>query len=202
MIKNNNIAIFPYPDWSNLTDSDLALLKKPYCISWYEISEDGDIHYGFKTEDAKKFLKEMFFEVMFVDEMDYKTQSPVGLERGVLFFYDNKSTYSTLKDTTKKYFLSKKKESIFLRKGITNFVKATKPKFISSQKKNSLSTSLINEHLTDELPIISATYFTPEAGETIILFDENLKVKAKGVCLSMGIKIHNFNSIDQLPNPG
>jgi len=202
MTKNSNIAIFPYPNWSNLTENDLALIKKPYCISWYEISEDGDIHYGFKNEDAKNFLKEMFFEVMSVDEMNYKIHSPIGLERGVIFFYDDNSTYSTLKEVTNTYFLRKRKESILLKKGMSDVVKSIKPKFISTQKKNSLPSSLINEYLEDEMPITLVTYFTPEAGETIVLFDESLKVKAKAICLSMGIKIHNLDDIDLLPNPG
>lgn len=202
MTKNNNIASFPYPEWSNLTDSDLALIKKPYCISWYEINENGEVNYGFKNEDSKEFLKEMFFEVMFVDEAGYKTHSPIGLERGILFFYDDNSTYSTLKEVTKKYFLDKRKESLLLKRGVDDIVKSSKPKFISTQKKHQLPSSLINECLGEELPIMSISYFTPEAGESIVLFDETLKEKARKICLSMGIKIHNFNNIDQLPNPG
>ncbi|ORM87420.1 hypothetical protein HA44_01415 [Mixta gaviniae] len=95
----NYIVRFPFPDWSELTDNDGKLIKKPICYCWLQMGEDKEVTYGFDNEIASDFLKTLFPKFLMVDEIGVKECLFNKLPLGEICFYDDGEKIEMLKKT-------------------------------------------------------------------------------------------------------
>lgn len=198
---NNYIVSFPYPSWSNLTDNDTGLIKKPYCICWYELDEHNDITYGFKNITAKEFLKRLFSKVMLVSEDSYKLHSPEGFKSRQVYFYDDNKEFNVLKNEIERYFLLKKKNELLKKRGMILKENVNDLSYMLFEINGVISSNAINSSLKKKVPLFLSCYFTPEAGETIVLFNEDVELKIRHIAINMGVIFKKYKYISELPNP-
>lgn len=196
----NYIVRFPFPDWSELTDNDGKLIKKPICYCWLQMGEDKEVTYGFDNEIASDFLKTLFPKFLMVDESGVKECLFNKLPPGEICFYDDGERIEMLKKTFFEYFLNKKKNELLKKRGgrDENNVDIN---LMPLELNAGVSSESINNCLKSNLPVLIMRFFTPEAGDTFVIFDEGLDSQIRKLAEKLGVKYEEYKDINELPTP-
>ncbi|WP_128861294.1 hypothetical protein [Mixta gaviniae] len=64
-----------------------------------------------------------------------------------------------------------------------------------------VSSESINNCLKSNLPVLIMRFFTPEAGDTFVIFDEGLDSQIRKLAEKLGVKHEEYKDINELPTP-
>ncbi|CAA0223465.1 hypothetical protein [Tenacibaculum maritimum] len=195
MNQAEKIFKYPIPNYIDYFDDSEGLSITPYAVSYqYSIDNNGIGPYGFNTIKAKKLTDILFSNIKLWNGTIFKE----GLQSmfGVSFYYDN-SFIEEQEIELKKYFSLKKKNLLFERFGKPTTPLNTPFIFDLIQEKK-FNSKKINKLLDINPNFFLNVKYSPEGGQTMLFFNEEIWSKIKEFCVENEINYSELNSIDNL----
>ncbi|MFL0170876.1 hypothetical protein [Tenacibaculum maritimum] len=195
MNQAEKIFKYPIPNYIDYFDDSEDLSITPYAVSYqYSIDNNGIGPYGFNTIKAKKLTDILFSNIKLWNGAIFKE----GLQSmfGVSFYYDN-SFIEEQEIELKKYFSLKKKNLLFERFGKPTTPLNTPFIFDLIQEKK-FNSKKINKLLDINPNFFLNVKYSPEGGQTMLFFNEEIWSKIKEFCVENEINYSELNSIDNL----
>lgn len=201
MVIHERIIKFPVPNWDRIINSDLD--STSYCICYqYHFNSNNYGPYGFNTDNSLKIINQVFPELFFLNERSNdgnklltKTKE---IKKNGVYLYGNEEEINSLDLELTKYYLAKNKNEIKLRKSLDQDPLPTEPLLLSLLKGNIYDSETIIKILNLDCGLFIKHHYSPEAGDTFILFDKKLITSFKTSALNYGIEFVEVNSIDDL----
>ncbi|MGE6983845.1 hypothetical protein [Kluyvera intermedia] len=200
MVTNvhEKIIKFPVSEWivqSSHFDSDLP--SSAYCICYqYNIDSHGYGPYGFLTEKSEGLLSFLFTDLMFFSKDKQTLDACSTLSKRGIYFYgdDNDSINMQLKDYNKRIL----KNKLRANRGLSKETHPEKPELLNLYDDDKIEVNVINNLIKEDCCFIFNCFFTPVAGQSLILFDCNIWDRAMEYCKNNGIDSEETDSIDNL----
>ena len=190
------IIKFSVPEYGKIFDCRMELKCNPYCICYQYNIDNKYGPYGFNTKKSAQFIKNVFGEVLSWDAEKYqlyKTSYRQGLN-----FYGNLDGILYLYEKSKSYQKATKKNELLKRYNKPIQPLPEKPLVLDISDEGVYKSAIINKLKETGISIFIGVSYAPEAGESLILFDENLTEKIKHVAYMIDIDFVEVHSIDDL----
>ncbi|HCC0890840.1 TPA: hypothetical protein M4K80_004457 [Salmonella enterica] len=173
---------FPVSEWmtkSNNFKNSLPL--SAYCICYqYDINENGYGPYGFSTIKAKELLSFLFTNLMFYNKEEKNlTVCSIPGKRGVYFYGDSSNRINKQMQEYKKMIL---KNELRVNKGLTEETYSEIPDLSKLYNEHEIEVSIINKIIDEGYDLFFNCFFTPIAGQSLIVFDDNVWSRATEYC--------------------
>lgn len=194
MVTKERLIKIPVPPFNLVTTSILDF--DSFCLSYqYDIDENGFGPYGFNTNKAESFLRLMFPEVYYFDEMRDILIKKEKINDYGLYFFDK---YEFVKSENEKYRLLIKKNEILSRKGIEIKNIESSPLLWDINKDDKIKSEVIYELNKLDCGFFIVNNYIPEAGKSLIFANEKSLIKIKKVAGILEIDFNDFDSINEL----
>lgn len=170
------IIKFPLPDYIKIVDNFDALKIKPYCICYqYNVDNMGYGPYGFETDFSEKILNHIWASVEIWDKERIIPLKSFQQKRGDIFFTKKTKELELEINNVKKYQLIKKKNTLLNKKDKQTISINNKPILLDLFNENRLlKTSSLNYLLNLNIYFYIRRFYSPEAGDTFIIFENNV----------------------------
>lgn len=191
------IIKFPLPKYKSCFSGEATLNKEPYCLCYqFNINKhDGYGPYGFETEKSQLILKRSLGEIYTWDVSKKNLiKLPVSNMKQGIYIYENSETIGLLNKEVLSYLINERKKSI----GLGNIPMSSKPPLLDIVDNNQYRVSSLNQLIDRGIRFFIVSFFTPEAGNSLILFDDNLLDRIKENALQESVNVDEINSIDVL----
>jgi len=188
------------PKYKATFDCTENLKHQPYCICYqYDVCENGCGPYNFATEKAHQLIQDVFEDVYFWDTQKLKLRKVGRFPRG-LSFYGELSGIETFQKEGVVYLSMEKKNTLLSKRNKAIQELPKKPLILDlfDSEKRMYSSSVINELIERKTTFFINEFYTPEAGNTLILFDDSLIEKIKQSAYENGIDFLEVETIDDL----
>ena len=188
---------FSLPSYCNCIDSVQNLAQKPYCLCCqYDVNEYGYGPYGF-TDKGKAVLKSLFSDIYHWKDNNLVEYHSWNFRNG-LYFYDEKTWVESHVKAINNYNLQQKKAKLLKDKGIDTDSNELIPPLLTGLSDGHFKADVLNELINQNVKFFISHFFTPEAGETFILFDPSLTTKLPMVAEKQSVEFCDVGSIDEL----
>lgn len=180
------IIIFPLPHTDYLEISPALETGFSVCYQ-YGVDAFGFGPYGFNTEKAEEFLARLLGKVIYWNpKSETFIERPIIRRKG-LYFSEGNSEYAFQKNALLKYKMQQKKKELQGKK--FSDAPLDRPTILSCVSDRELKTSYI-EHLQKSKELFFMhTFFTPQAGDTLLFFDGNLLKRINRIAEDLEIPI-------------
>lgn len=199
-MNNEKLIKFPIPEWNRVVSSDLDSIA--YCICYqYNIDSSGFGPYGFNTVTAEKIISKTFFNLMYLEKSDNGNlllRHVENIRKHGVYLYGNNSRLEPLNIDASKYFLAKKKNELKLKKRLQQESLPPEPLILNLLNEDGYISGAINNILCMNLGIIIYHNYMPEAGQALILFDQNILSDLKSNASYYKVEFVEVSSIDKM----
>ncbi|MCX8749558.1 hypothetical protein J3U75_09270 [Snodgrassella sp. B3088] len=200
MVINEKLIKFPIPNWNRIINPDLDSMA--YCLCYqYNINCNGYGPYGFNTYFAKKIILKTFPNLMYLDKQNSEFISlkhVENIQRDGIYLYGDKEKLDLIYSELNKYYLIKKKNEMKSKKKLSQEPLPSKPLLLDLIEDNKYKSEVIKKILHLDYKILISHHYMPEAGQTCILFEQNILLKIKEYALYYNVPFVETSSIDQL----
>lgn len=178
------------------------LAKKPFCICFrYDFSQHEEGDFGFKNEAAHDFLNNLLNKILLIKNGDFEIlKKNVPIKNG-LYLYNDERKFIHLESELINYSKSKKKQEILQKRGGAFSNRIEIPFLLSSNSDSVLNVEYLNYLITNDYPFFIRTFYTPQAGETLIFFNHDVDKKIKDISTDMKIDYVEFSDISDIRYP-
>ncbi|MGG7521267.1 hypothetical protein ACQ3G4_07675 [bacterium BS0013] len=190
---------FPISEWivqSVHFQTDLP--SEAYCICYqYNIDSNGYGPYGFLTEKSEGLLSFLFNNLLCFNKEDKTLDVCSTLSRNGVYFYgnNNEQVHKQLADYRRMLL----KNKLRANKGLPEEVSPEKPDLLNLYDDyGGVDVSVINYLMEKGYQFLFYWFFTPVAGESVIVFDCNIWDRAIEYCKKNGIDFQEVDSVDNL----
>jgi hypothetical protein len=201
MVIHERIIKFPVPEWNRVISSDLDSIA--YCICYqYDFTINNNGSYGFNTERSLKIIKGTFPDLFFYkrckDNVKELLTNAVGVKEKGVYFYGANEKIKALSMEIDRYYLAKKKNEIKLRKSLAPELLPPKPLLLGLSNNQVYESDVIRRVIGAGCGLFISHHYMPEAGDSLILFDQHIVSSLKNNALRYGVNFLEVNSIDDL----
>lgn len=190
------IIKFPFPEYNECFDNKV-LLNKPYCLCYqYDIKDNSQYGpYGFETAKSQSLLQKVFSNVYFwnQDKQDL-VEMPIDIRKQGIYLYGSMEIIEQTRKEILTYRLCKKKNE-YLKKDdpIGNM-----PILLRIFDNHKYNANGINQFIEDKINFFIVQFFTPEAGNSLVLFDDSVWEAIKNIALQEAVNTDEVQSINEL----
>ncbi|WP_241640575.1 hypothetical protein [Rosenbergiella epipactidis] len=195
----NCIVKFPFPEYARLTNDDASLIKLPICYCWIEIQEDGDVHYGFYNEMAKKFLSEVIGNVVSITNSNVKNCAMGDVKLGGAFLYGKDDSFESKKKLVNSFFINYNKNKILHRMGRETMGEDLG--LIPLKNEEFYFIDSVNNFIINDIPLLMVKFFSPQAEDSLVLFGDDLDLAVKMFSNENNVEYYYCDDINNLPIP-
>lgn len=199
-MNNEKLIKFPIPEWNRVVSFDLDSIA--YCICYqYNIDSSGFGPYGFNTVTAEKIISKTFVNLMYLEKSDNGNlllRHVENIRKHGVYLYGNNSRLESLNIDASKYFLAKKKNELKLKKRLQQEPLPPEPLILNLLNEDGYISDAINNILCMNLGIIICHNYMPEAGQALILFDQNILSDLKSNASYYKVEFVEVSSIDKM----
>lgn len=189
---------FPYPKYCNCLESAQNLRYSPYCLCYqYDVDDNGYGAYGFNTIKSELVLKDLFNSLFYWNNDNIIEYQSLNIKSGLYFYNDDAWVKSEMRNICS-YNISLRKTELLRRKGINVISEPTKSPLLFNIYDGSYKTDVLNDLLELNINLFISHLFTPEAGQSLILFDPSLILKIEQIAINKSIEFVKVKSIDEL----
>lgn len=200
MVNNSNEKLikFPMSEWMIQSGGFTKVLpQSAYCICYqYNIDDNGFGPYSFSTTRSDRLLSFLFPNILFFYKNENKLESSSKIDKRGVYFYGNNN--GEIDKKTKEYNKLILKNKFRANKGLPEETLVEKPPLLELYSGNTIEVNVVNELIKNNFHFLFNCFFTPMAGQTLILFDHDVWVKATEYCKDNKICVQEVNSIDDL----
>lgn len=194
MVINERLIKFPVPDWNRVISSDLDSMA--YCICYqHSYTSENYGPYGFTTDKSSKILTSTFPNLFLCKEKLVSAKSIS--EEGIYLYGDNEKIKHLLSELNK-YHLAVKKNEIKMKKSLPTEPAPVKPLLTDISKNHNYDSETIKKIINAGCGVLISHYYMPEAGASLILFDQDAASSLEKNALKYGITFNEVNSINAL----
>lgn len=195
---NEKLIKFPISEWMlKASGFTKELPSSTYCICYqYDIDGNGFGPYGFSTIASDKLLSFLFSNIVFFDKSKNKLDLCSKIDRRGIYFYGDKT--GEIDRKINKYNKLTLKNKLKINKGLPEDAHAEKPLLFELYSDNKIEVGVVKEIINNKFDFLFNFFFTPMAGQTLILFNEDIWGKAIGYCKDNNINTQVVGSIDNL----
>ncbi|MCG8708049.1 hypothetical protein JHU04_001250 [Brenneria sp. 4F2] len=195
----NQIIKFPFPLWDNITNSDSLLICKPYCICFRsDFSESSEGDFGFKNEKACLFFNELLKRIILIKENNIELMKKNMPTESGLYLYDDDNIFKSLEKELLFYLKNKKKNELLLKRGQEG-EKIEMPLILNVHSTSGYDIEIVNHAIENSYPFFLRCFYTPQAGESLVFFNDNFDAKIKKLSLSMDIDYMEVSTMNNIP---
>lgn len=200
MVNNSNEKLikFPMSEWMIQSGGFTKVLpQSAYCICYqYNIDDNGFGPYGFSTTRSDRLLSFLFPNIAFFYKNENKLESSSKIDKRGVYFYGNNN--GEIDKKTKEYNKLILKNKFRANKGLPEETLVEKPPLLELYSGNTIKVNVVNELIKNNFHFLFNCFFTPMAGQTLILFNHDVWVKATEYCKDNKICVQEVNLIDDL----
>lgn len=201
MVANERLIKFPVPDWNRVISSDLDSIA--YCLCYqYDFGPNNFGPYGFNTDKSSKIIHDLFPNLFFYRknaESDTSRLISTGtINSKGIYLYGDTEKINLLQIELDKYYLSKKKNEMRLKKNLNPEPLPSEPVLLGLEKKSEYRSDSIRAVINSGCGLFIHHHYIPEAGDSIILFDCYLESSIKNTVLNYDVDFLEVDSIDTL----
>lgn len=197
-ISDERIFIFPLPSWNNPIKGEITA-GKPYCLCYqYNVDVNGYGPYGFCTQNAQEIIKDIFGLLYYwrVDKSELVFRD-MPTEAGI-YFYGDPSYIERLQGQVNKYRSMQRKNEMLERKGIPTSPLPPLPLLFTLSDSFFFDGVSLDRLVRESNKFFIRHFYTPEAGEVLILFDDDILDRIKIVTDHRQIDLLEVDSINKL----
>lgn len=190
---------FPLPKWNNPLCGDLIVARNPYCVCYqYSVDPEGYGPYGFGTQRAREIIRAVFGDLQFwsVNAMDL-IRRDLPTESGV-YFYDDPPFIEKLRSQLSAYRLGQTKKTILEKRGQTIDSLSSPPALVTLCTEKGLDGLAMSHLLRESSCLFIRHFYSPEAGDTLILFDEGPFNRLKAAAAHLAVEVSEADAIENM----
>ncbi|MFJ0492296.1 hypothetical protein [Citrobacter werkmanii] len=195
---NEKLIKFPISEWMLKANGfTKELPSSTYCVCYqYDIDDNGFGPYGFSTIASDKLLSFLFSNILFFDKSKNKLDFCSNIDKRGVYFYGNK--IGEIERQINEHSKLILKNKLKINKGLAEEVHAEKPLLFELYSDNKIEVDVVNEFISNKFDFLFNYFFTPMAGQTLILFNNEIWNKAVEYCKDNKIHTQEVCSIDDL----
>lgn len=191
---------FPFPKHSKCFDDESVLINIPCCLCYqYNVGINGCGPYGFNTTKAQSILKQSFRKLYFWDDNKKDCIEVKSLTLGSgLYFYDEELWVESEKKNMYSYLTIIKKNDFFKKRGRILQEVQNPPFLLEVYKDGLFNVKVLNQLIITNIHFFIVHFFTPEAGSSLIFFDDCFIKKIECAARSESVDLIAKSSINKL----
>ncbi|MEO3988796.1 hypothetical protein [Pseudocitrobacter cyperus] len=195
---NEKLIKFPISEWMlKASGFTKELPSSTYCVCYqYDIDGNGFGPYGFSTIASDKLLSFLFSNIVFFDKNKNKLDLCSKLDKRGVYFYGNK--IGEIDKKINEYNKLMLKNKLKISRGLPEEAHTEKPLLFELYSDNKIKVGVVNEIINNKFDFLFNFVFTPMAGQTLILFSDEIWSKAIEYCKGNNIDTQEVGSIDNL----
>lgn len=193
-MNNERLIKFPLPNWNRITPVSFDGLIKCFCYQ-YDVSDSLHGPYGFDTKLSLEILHRAFRNAYYFDCNEKKISEAIFLKKNGLYFYDN---FTPLINEFNLYQLAVKKNEYKIKKGMIPDNLPLKPDIVDANEEVIISERLISKLIREKVGFFIVNHYSPEAGQSILVFSEDLCVKLCEAAKKYNVNMEVVSSINDL----
>ena len=200
LMKKNKLIEYPLPNYLPVFDNLKLLDFTPYCISFQNrVDVNGFGRYGFDSEIGEKCISYIFGDIYFETENKLFKLKGAPKRNDVLYFYPTDDVIKSLIEQKIRYTQSIKKHELLLKQGEVLLDLPPEPLLSNLLSTNKLfRVDIINQLISQNISFFLQRFYSPEGGNTLILFDKKIREGIKEYCLVNDIFFDKKDSINEL----
>lgn len=194
------IIKFPLPQYNEIFNVKEELIKKPFCICYqYDINENGYGPYGFNTNKSLTLLKKTFESLhIYVDGKIQKMNDSIAAFKNAIYLYNSENAVELLSKEINNYSIMVKKKEIFRRNQKEDIKLPEKPIILDVIKNDLFDVQILNQLLDKNINLFLTKYYAPEAGNSLVLFDDDIISIVQNISKELGVEYCEVTSINEL----
>lgn len=189
---------FPLPIW--MADNFIRakeLCTEPYCICYQrDVDNNGFGPYGFSTDKSQKIISGVFSNISHLDAERNSIKEQKNINIDGVYFYGERSNNLILEHN--KFHSFKAKNKMRTKRGLSAEPLPAEPFLFNFIKDGIYDSNKLNYLIINGYNFFLSKFNTPQAGQTLCLFEPNVWHKIKLHCELNEVHTQEFNSPEQL----